>query len=296
VLNQEVSLNNRAVDRLARNPKLDAIATAVQPTIKAAVDASGPAVQNVLHGTVIGHALHPIVTDIPIGAWTVTAALDVLELFGSDAFAPGADASLIIGLAGAAGAIVTGWADWSDTKEDARNVGMAHALVNGIATTGYLASLWLRKAGARKAGIAASLGSYAVVSLGAYLGGALSLDYGLGTKHTAVPVKPKPGEFVAVIGASALGDTPAKAEYDGIPLLITRTNEGVFAISGVCTHRGAPLADGTFADGCVTCPWHGSKFSLTDGHVVQGPATFPQAQFEARIGANDMVEVRPLVI
>jgi nitrite reductase/ring-hydroxylating ferredoxin subunit/uncharacterized membrane protein len=295
VLNQEVSLNRRAVDRLARNPQLEAIATAVQPTIKGAVDAAGPAVQNLLHGTTIGHALHPAITDVPVGAWTVTAVLDALELCGNDAVAPGGDAALLVGLAGAAGAIASGWADWSDTKDDARSVGMAHAMVNGIATTGYIASLFLRKAGARKAGIALSLGSYAVVSLGAYLGGVLSLDYGLGTKHTAIPVKPKP-EFVPVIAASSLGDTPTSAEYDGIPLLITRTHDGVFAISGVCTHRGAPLADGTFADGCVTCPWHGSKFSLTDGHVVQGPATFPQAQFEARIGAGDMVEVRPLVI
>ena len=66
---------------------------------------------------------------------------------------------------------------------------------------------------------------------------------------------------------------------------------GVAAISAVCTHRGAPLADGEFAAGCVTCPWHGSRFALADGRVEQGPATFPQPRFEARIN-GERIEVR----
>ena len=41
---------------------------------------------------------------------------------------------------------------------------------------------------------------------------------------------------------------------------------------GHCTHELGPLAEGTFADGCVTCPWHGSTFRLADGKVVRGPA------------------------
>jgi hypothetical protein len=59
--------------------------------------------QNVLHGTVLGHPLHAVITDVPIGAWTVTAALDLCELAGGPGDA-GADAALIVGLAGAGGA------------------------------------------------------------------------------------------------------------------------------------------------------------------------------------------------
>jgi hypothetical protein len=57
------------------------------------------------------------------------------------------------GLAGAGGAIVSGWADWSDAYEDPRTLGMAHAMVNGVAVTGYLLSLALRRSGRRRAGL-----------------------------------------------------------------------------------------------------------------------------------------------
>ena len=73
-----------------------------------------------------------------------------------------------------------------------------------------------------------------------------------------------------------------KAEAAAIPLLVTRTNTGVHAVSGVCTHRGAALGDGTQDGTCVRCPWHGSRFSLEDGRVLEGPATFSLAGFETR--------------
>jgi nitrite reductase/ring-hydroxylating ferredoxin subunit len=43
-----------------------------------------------------------------------------------------------------------------------------------------------------------------------------------------------------------------------------------------------PLSDGELADGCLTCPWHGSVFRVADGTVVRGPATAPQPAFEVR--------------
>jgi nitrite reductase/ring-hydroxylating ferredoxin subunit len=60
----------------------------------------------------------------------------------------------------------------------------------------------------------------------------------------------------------------------------------------VCTHRGAPLADGKIEDGCVRCPWHGSRFDLADGAVVEGPATFPLAHFETKRSKGG-IAVRP---
>jgi nitrite reductase/ring-hydroxylating ferredoxin subunit len=114
-------------------------------------------------------------------------------------------------------------------------------------------------------------------------------------KHTAKPIVP-PADFSPVLDAAELKQgVPALADFNGIPLLISRTATGVSAILAICTHRGAPLAAGTFADGCVTCPWHGSTFALDDGRIIGGPATFPQPRFEARVnGAR--IEVRPLAV
>ncbi len=250
--------------------------------------------QNLLHGSVLGHPLHALITDVPIGAWTVTAALDTVELVGGPAI-DGADAALAIGLTGALGAAATGWADWSDTSGETRTLGMAHALTNGIGTSAYVIALYLRRSGRRRPGIIVALGAYGVIAAAAYLGGELSFGQLLGAKHTGLPVVP-PAEFTPVLSADALPPTAAvRAELAGIPLLLSRTADGVAAISAVCTHRGAPLDEGEFDAGCVRCPWHGSRFALADGRVIDGPATFPQARFEARINAGQ-IEVRALTV
>jgi nitrite reductase/ring-hydroxylating ferredoxin subunit len=72
------------------------------------------------------------------------------------------------------------------------------------------------------------------------------------------------------------------ADFAGVPVLLTRTDDGIVALADRCTHRGGPLHEGELADGCVVCPWHGSAFAL-DGSVVGGPATRPQPAYEVRI-------------
>jgi nitrite reductase/ring-hydroxylating ferredoxin subunit/uncharacterized membrane protein len=290
MLNPEIVANRRPIDRLCRDSRIGWIAERVQPVVAKMLANAGSPAQKLLHGSVLGHPLHVIITDVPIGAWTVTAVLDAVELAGGPAV-PGADAALVIGLIGATGAAMTGWADWSDTHDDPRTLGMAHALINGISVAGYVAALALRRTGRRRSGLLTALAAYSVIAAGAYLGGELSFGLGLGVKHTAVPIQPS-SDFTPVLPVGALTeDAPARAELQGIPLLISRTAGGIAAISAVCTHRGAPLDEGTFTAGCVTCPWHGSRFALDDGHVVDGPATFPQPRFEARIN-GDQIEVR----
>ncbi len=294
MLNPEIALNRRPVDRISRSSRLGALAAAVQPVVKKLLAGAGPAIADVLHGRLLGHPLHAVLTDVPIGAWTVTAALDTCELLGGPVDA-GADNALLVGLAGAAGAALSGWADWSDTAGDPRTLGIAHAVVNGTAVTAYLAALALRRGARRRLGLGVSLAAYGVICAGAYLGGELSFGQLLGAKHTAEPVDP-PTDFTPVLDTAALpADGPARAGLNGIALLIARSDRGVSAIAAACTHRGAPLGDGSFAAGCVTCPWHGSIFGLDDGRVVRGPATFPQPRFEARIN-GDRVEVRALPI
>ena len=128
-MNPEVSSNDRLVDRLGRNATLGAIGDSVQPILRDWLDGSGGVktpLKDILHGTWLGHSLHPAITDIPVGAFSVTAIADLLTLAGADASAA-ADFALGVGLIGSLGAIVTGFAEWSDTKGEPKNIGMARS-------------------------------------------------------------------------------------------------------------------------------------------------------------------------
>jgi nitrite reductase/ring-hydroxylating ferredoxin subunit len=204
-------------------------------------------------------------------------------LFRVAQFAEAADVSLRIGTAAAFGAALTGWADWSDTKDGPKRVGIVHAALNGLAVTGYLASLALRGGNRRRMGAFVAIGSYMAASASAYLGGELSSGMLLGTKHTFTPKEP-PDEFVRVCKESDVPDGGLKrADVSGIAVLLSRSGTVVSAVANACTHRGGPLDEGTREGDCVRCPWHGARFDLRDGSVREGPATFPLAPFEVRI-------------
>lgn len=106
------------------------------------------------------------------------------------------------------------------------------------------------------------------------------------------------GEGWTTIGPVA--DLPdgrsTRMQVDGVDVLVVRAGERVFAVGNRCTHQGAPLDRGVArADGpmpTVTCPAHGSIFSLEDGAVRRGPAASPIPAFETRV-ADGSVQVQP---
>src|SRR4051794_11615465 len=108
--------------------------------------------QNALHGTWLGHPLHPVLTDVPLGAWTATLVLDLMEASGRKDLAPGADVALTVGLAGAGCAALAGLTDWHVTDGRARRVGMMHGMLNLVSTGLYTASLIARQRRNRSAG------------------------------------------------------------------------------------------------------------------------------------------------
>ncbi len=292
-MNSEVTANDRLVDRIARSTTLDPLADALAPGLRRTFDSTGPIgpLSSILHGTPFGHPLHPPVTDIPIGAWSLAAIFDAFEAFGNTDFARASDLAIGVGVAGGVVAIASGTAEWSDTVDDPRRLGMAHALFNTVAFSCYVASLVLRGRGNRAAGLATAFVGYAVTSFSAYLGGELSCGMRLGTKHTAYPNVP-PNDFAPALPVTELKDKPVRVEVGGIAMLLSRDEGGrISAISAICTHRGAPLEQGEFADGYVTCPWHHARFLLATGDVARGPATFPLARFETRVN-GDVIEVR----
>jgi nitrite reductase/ring-hydroxylating ferredoxin subunit len=95
------------------------------------------------------------------------------------------------------------------------------------------------------------------------------------------------------VGAEAevLADKPMRVDADGVPLLLVRHEGAIVALADRCTHRGGPLHEGTLADGCIICPWHGSQFRLADGALVRGPATRPAPAAEVRV-VSGRVQVR----
>jgi uncharacterized membrane protein len=121
---------------------------------------SAQQIRNFLNGTWLGEPLHVVLTDVPIGAWTVTIAFDALDSIGNRReFSFAADTSLAIGLLGAAGAAVTGIADWSDVDPPARRLGLMHGLLNVSVTAIFATSLILRRRKLRTGGrISAVLG------------------------------------------------------------------------------------------------------------------------------------------
>jgi len=104
-------------------------------------------------------------------------------------------------------------------------------------------------------------------------------------------------EWVQVIATEELPDARAtKVEAFGTSVMLYRSGETILAVASRCTHQGAPLDRGVVkpagSDPTVTCPAHGSVFSLVDGAVRRGPATQPVRSFETRI-ADGRVELRP---
>jgi nitrite reductase/ring-hydroxylating ferredoxin subunit len=77
-------------------------------------------------------------------------------------------------------------------------------------------------------------------------------------------------------------------------LLVVRVGEHVFAIGNQCTHQGAQLDNGVvnLAQRTVTCPAHGSMFSLDDGRVKRPPATKPVQAYDVKV-EDGRVFVRP---
>src|SRR6185437_12114768 len=193
---------------------------------------AGNAIKNFLHGKWLGHPLHPLITDIPIGAWSTAAVLDTIELFGNDKYKTGADAAVMVGLAGAAGAAVTGITDWTGTTQIERKAGLAHAMLNVAATAFYLTSAVLRKnEKSRKAAISLSMFGYCITTVSAYIGGNLVYNQQMGVNHASEP-EGFPNEFVAVCEEKALKENSMKCvRANKVNVLLARKNNKIFAIA-----------------------------------------------------------------
>lgn len=281
----------------SQTPPTTPIEEKLQKLVDKALYANGrPTAQklrNFLNGTWLGEPLHVVLKDVPIGAWTVAMVFDALDVIRNRReFAVAADTSIAIGLVGAAGAAVTGMTDWSDVDPPARRLGLIHALLNIGATTLFTTSLILRKGKSRTNGRIAAVCGYALMSYAARLGGKMVYEHRVGVDRTAGEVFPE--KFVMVLPESALAhDKPTRVMHDGVPILLVRRGDRIFAMAETCSHFSGPLAEGKLVGESIVCPYHASRFALEDGRVLDGPAVHPQPCLEAR-ARNGQIEVRRL--
>lgn len=258
-----------------------------------------------LNGTWIGHPLHPVLKDIPVGAWTFTVIFDLAGLvFNVPSFGLAASVTAGIGIAGAAAAAVAGLMDWMDIDPPEKSVGAVHAILNIVATLLFLASFVMRWQGQWQLSwttCAVALAGYLLMTAGATLGG--GMVYRMGVMINRNAYRNGPSDFKPAVAASKLAEGKmVRVEVDGQPILLVKsasagsgsagTGTGaIHAIGAVCSHYGAPLDEGTLEDGAVRCPWHGSCFSLEDGSVREGPTCTAVPSYKVRV-VKDQVEVK----
>jgi len=250
-------------------------------------------IKDYLNGTWLGHPIHPVLTDVPLGAWSGTMILDMAWLGNEDeGVARSSDLSLLLGILGATGAAVTGVTDWSDLEGTDRRVGFLHGLLNGSILLTNIASLIMRLTGNRKAGVYLSTAGYAVSLFSAYLGGELVFAKGIGVNHAAW--EGGSDDYVAVMNAQDLAEGKlTRVDAAGIAAILLKQGNSIYAIGATCTHLGGPLDEGIYQDGTVTCPWHGSCFRMSDGAVVNGPAVYAEPTFAVRV-RDGKIELRRL--
>lgn len=245
-----------------------------------------PKLKELLNGTWLGHPLHAAGTDVPIGALTLMV---ILTLLGQDG---AAEVALAVGILAMLAVAVSGSADLVDTHGRERMVTVVHATTMVAALILLVASFVLRIMGddARGLGVLLGLAGYAVLILGAYVGGEIVFALGYPVDRHAWRSHPQAWQRVEV-DEMPEGE-PAEGRMGSQPLVLVREGEAVRALHGVCAHAGGPLADGSVENGCAVCPWHGSRFDLVSGARRGGPSLYDQPSYEIRATDDGGLEAR----
>jgi nitrite reductase/ring-hydroxylating ferredoxin subunit len=257
----------------------------------------GP-VRDALNGVWLGHPLHPVLAQAPIGAWLSAAVLDGWPGSGKNrggrqrgrgsAGEAGQRRLVAFGLAAAGAAALAGAADWSEQHEQQMRVGVVHAAANLTAAGFYSASLLTRKPSASRA---LRLAGLAAVTAGSLLGGHISFRLSGGANQAEpVPHLVEPGWHDLMPAAGLADGEPVQAMLAEVPMVVIRDGRAVHVLAGRCSHLSGPLWEGDLDAGYLTCPWHGSAFRITDGAVARGPATAPQPVLRTRVH-DGMIQV-----
>ena len=244
-----------------------------------------PAIRDLLNGRWLGHPLHAVLTDAPIGILFLVIVFDVLGM------ADAAWWTLVIGILAMLGAALAGFADYAETDGKARDRGTLHSSLMLLALVLFLVSLVLRPGlgsgtAVSAAAIALSLVAWLIVAAAAFVGGDIVYVFGNMVDHHAFRgggtkwVALEPAE-VGADGSIPEG-RPIKAKLGINQLVLVRQGAQILALHDVCAHAGGPLNEGKLVDGAIECPWHYSRYRMTNGDVIQGPSVYHQPAYEVR--------------
>ena len=248
-----------------------------------------PPIRDLLNGRWLGHPLHAVLTDAPIGILFLVVVFDVVALPAAAGWA------LLVGVLAMGGAALAGFADYAETDGKARERATLHSTLMVTALVLYLVDGFLRLGGPEGAAVsggtvALSVIAFLVLAAGAFVGGDVvyvtgnMVDRhafrGSGTKWITL----EPAETDAA--GSIPEGRPIKARLGANTLVLVRNGATILALHDTCAHAGCSLSGGTLVDAggrsLVECPCHGSRFQLADGHVARGPSVYDQPAYEVR--------------
>jgi nitrite reductase/ring-hydroxylating ferredoxin subunit/uncharacterized membrane protein len=233
-------------------------------------------IRSLLNGTWLGHPLHAVLTDAPIGALFLVIVFDVLDQ------PTAADVALVFGILTMLAAAVVGYADYSVTDGMARIRATVHSSLMIVALVVYLVSLGLRAGSPpdRTVPIALSIIAFLILSAGAFAGG--DVVFALGNMVDRHAWRPSGARWTPLEVGEIPDGAPVKAKLGAQNLVLVRQGDVIHALHEQCAHAGGPLSEGEVIDGCIQCPWHASRFELATGRRRRGPTVYDQPAYEVR--------------
>jgi nitrite reductase/ring-hydroxylating ferredoxin subunit len=282
------------LDRVADAAALD---KAIDPARRAVQGALPQPVKNLLHGTWLGHPVHPVVVHVPVGTWLSAGLLDLVP-----ALRPAATVLIGTGVVTAVPASLSGAADWSEQDAGVRRLGALHALMNTAALGLYAGSLMARKRDRGTLGLVLSYAGLGIATASAAVGGHMSYAQSSGASHASTAARALSQDWMDL---GPLDDLPegrpalrtGKGSSVAVPLAVVRRGARVDVFVGVCSHLSGPLHDGTVEEingsSCLVCPSHGSAFDLDNGTARRGPAANGQEKLEVRMDAGRVMARLP---
>jgi nitrite reductase/ring-hydroxylating ferredoxin subunit/uncharacterized membrane protein len=284
------------LDRVADVATFDKV---IEPARRAVLSAlkRPPGLKSFLHGTWLGHPLHPVLVQVPVGSWVSAGVLDAVP-----PLRPAATVLIGTGVAAAVPASLAGAADWSEQETGVRRLGAVHAVLNVTALGFYVGSLVARGRGRGTLGRVLSYSGLGIASGSAAIGGHLSYAQSSGASHSATAARALTTDWIDL---GPLDDFPegrpilrsGEGSSVAVPLAAVRRGARVDVFIGACSHLSGPLYEGSVenlrGDDCLVCPWHGSAFALDNGQPRRGPAANPQEKLEVRMEAGRVMARLP---
>src|SRR4051795_10923230 len=153
--------------RLEEAHALDGVSDKLQAAFSAVVKPQR--LRDLLHGTWLGHPLHPVLVQVPVGSWLSAGLLDAVP-----SLRPAATVLIGTGVAAAMPASLAGAADWSEQAVGVRRLGAVHAVANTVALSCYVGSLVARGRGRGTLGRMLSYTGLGIAAGSAAIGGHMS--------------------------------------------------------------------------------------------------------------------------